>query len=408
MVKQVARMRDVTTFEVLRTLRKKSFWYSAIAVPILIIAVYGVSYLSDSHAKKQAPIPESAKMAMYDASGLVNKTIAAQQKVGTEPSQQAGIAAVKNGSLDAFFYYPKNVARDGISLYEKDAGLVNGPPYDALAQTILKESVAAKAIKEVRNPEIVVILGSSPSVNTMTYKNGAQTNDFAAIVVPGVIMVVFLMLIVLLSYLMIASTTEEKENRVAEILLTSIKSRTLILGKIMAIFALGVVQLCVLVVPLIVLYLKVKNTLTLPGGITLSQITFDPTQITIALLALALGMVMFTGLLVGLGSLFPSAQDAGRFLGVGILWVFIPIYTLGYILTSPGSLIVSVFTYFPLTATTTLMLRNTFGSITLAEAAGPLAILAVCAVLAIMFAVRAFKYSAMEYGRRVSIKELFR
>ena len=97
-------------------------------------------------------------------------------------------------------------------------------------------------------------------------------------------MVAFLMLMVLLSYLMIATTTEEKENRVAEILLTATKGTTIILGKIMSIFILGGVQLVVLIVPLVILYLKFRNQINLPGGITLSNIPLNPAQITIGVL----------------------------------------------------------------------------------------------------------------------------
>jgi ABC-2 type transport system permease protein len=161
-------------------------------------------------------------------------------------------------------------------------------------------------------------------------------------------------------------------------------------------------------VPLAILYLKFKSQITLPGGVSLTQIPLDPVQIGLGVATLALGVIMFTGLLVGLGSMFPSAQDASRFLGVMIIWNFLPIYTLSYIITSPHALIVTVFTYFPLTAPTTILLRNALGSITVAQALPALVILAVSAVLAIMFSIRAFQFSAMEYGRLVTIREILR
>ena len=69
---------------------------------------------------------------------------------------------------------------------------------------------------------------------------------------------------------------------------------------------------------------------------------------------------------------------------------------------------VNVFTYFPLTAPTTALLRNAAGALSLTQALVSLAIIVVSATLALMFAIRAFQYGAMEYGRRVSIKELIR
>lgn len=407
----MVRMRDVIQYEVRKALRKKSFWYSAIAIPLVIIAVFGISYLSDRQAASKAEnqtIPTSARMAAFDDSGLVSATVLKQHKVETESSQEAGIEAVKNNQLDAFFYYPKNLVTTGIYLYKKDQGLTNSPPYGALAQSVLRASAGEKVLKAVHNTAEVVLLGETPNVTTTTYKNGVETDGLATIIVPGIIAIAFPILIILLAYMMISTTSEEKENRVAEIILTSIKSRTLILGKIMAIYVLALVQLVILIVPLVILYLKFKSQITLPGGVSLSQIPINPTQIGLGVAALALGMMMFTGILVGLGAMFPSAQDASRFMGVIMIWIFVPIYALASIMTSPQALIVTVFTYFPLTAPTTILIRNTLGSITVIQALPALLILAVCAILAIMFSVRAFQISAMEYGRRVSIKELIR
>jgi ABC-2 type transport system permease protein len=206
---------------------------------------------------------------------------------------------------------------------------------------------------------------------------------------------------------MISATTEEKENRAAEILLTTIKSRSLIIGKILSILLLGVVQIVIIIVPLLIGYALFHNHISLPGGVSLSHIPLDAKAIAIGASVLLLGLVMFTGILVGFGSLFPSAQEASRYLGIVILSAFIPLYAIGYVVSSPHALIVTVFTYFPLTAPSTVLLRNAVGTLSTGEALGAMAILLVTATLSILFAVRAFSYGAMAYSRRISIKELF-
>jgi ABC-2 type transport system permease protein len=211
----------------------------------------------------------------------------------------------------------------------------------------------------------------------------------------------------MISYLALTATTEEKENRAAEILLTAIKSRSLILGKILSILILGIIQVVIIIVPLIIAYSIFHNHISLPGGVSLSHIPLNAKAIAIGASVLALGVIMFIGILVGFGSLFPSAQDAGRYLGLVILWAFIPLYAIGYVVSSPHALIVKVFTYFPLTAPSTVLLRNAVGTLSTGEALGALSILAVTATLAILFAVRAFNYGSMAYSRRIRIKELF-
>ncbi len=407
----MANVRNVISFEVLRNLRKKTFWFASIAPPILILAIIGITHASSRSAnqasqQQAAAVTKDSKIAVLDETGVISKKTLIKEQLISEPTAQAGIAAVKNGSLSAFIYYPKNVTETGIQLYAQDRGISNPTPYNSLAAALLVDSAKARAVAAIRNSQIVQLLENEPTVTSTTYKNGSQTNDEADIIAPGIFLVAFLALVVLQAYLMITSTTEEKENRTAEMLLTSIKSRSLITGKILSLFILGLVQLLVIIVPLLIAYGLFRQHITLPGGVTLSRIPLDPKTIVFGALFFVGGAVVFTGFLVGFGSLFPSAQEAGRYLGLAIISAFLPIYAIGYILNSTHMLIVNLFTFFPLTAPTTLLIRNAIGTISVSEALVALAVVALSAVVAIMFAMKAFRYGAMEYGRRISVKEL--
>ena len=258
------------------------------------------------------------------------------------------------------------------------------------------------------NAAVVKILEKSPAVTTVTYKNGIVTNDIANIIAPGIFAAAFLLLVLLLAYIAVASTAEEKGNRTAEILLTSVEPRTLITGKIISIFVLGLVQIAAIAAVLLAAHAALPSRLGFLDGISLGAIPIDPVAVAFGALYFIAGFIMFTGFLVGLGALFPSTNEAGRFLGIAIIWNFVPLYAISSIILSPHTLTVTVFTYFPLTAPTTALLRNALGSLSLGEALGALAVIAASAVVAVWFAVRAFRYGAMEYGRRVGIRELLR
>lgn len=409
----MSRPRDVISFEVRRNLKKKGFWFTSLMPPVLILIIISIS-IASSHSASQSSqqqantISKTARIAVLDQTGLINKQQLRKERIVIEPTKQAGIAAVQADTLDAFFYYPKNVDKNGIEIYTQDQGLSLSSSYSTAAIQLLKQDVIARVSLLARNSQIVQIIQKDPSVTTTTYKNGKQTYGLAGIIAPGVFMLAYLALIVLLSYFMLTSTTEEKENRAAEMLLTSIKSRSLIAGKILSIFVLGLVQVLVIVVPLLIAYALFRNHITLPDGISVSHIPLDPQAITFGILFFVSGFTMFTGLLVGLSALFPNAQEAGRYLGITIITQFIPIYALSYIVSSPHTPIVNLFTYFPLTAPTTGLLRNAAGTLSLTQAIVSLVIIVVSAIVTLLFAVRAFQYGAMEYGRRVSIKELVR
>jgi ABC-2 type transport system permease protein len=403
-------MWNIISFETLRALKKKSFWIASLSPLLIILVIFGIEYLSiksaTTNAAQQAQaFSQTAKIGVFDDSGLISPQLLAAQHITAEPSKDAGIAAVKSGQLDAFFYYPGDPGAANIQVYAQDQGISFTPPYNTTAAQLLTQSAISDVSASIKNSQVIKILEKSPAVTATTYKNGVETEGFMSAIAPGIFAVAFFLLFILLASFMISSTAGEKENRTAEMLLTSIKARTLIAGKIISIFILGLVQLTTIAVPLFVVLLRFPN---LVGGLSLSAIPLHPVAIIFAALFFVAGLLLFISLLVGFGAMFPSATEASRFLGVAIISAILPVYSIENIIDSPHTLIVTIFTYFPLTAPLTAMLRNAVGSFSTGEALGSLAVIIASAMVAVWFAVRAFRYGSMEYGRRVGIKELLR
>ncbi|HXH26281.1 MAG TPA: ABC transporter permease, partial [Candidatus Acidoferrum sp.] len=270
----MSRLGKVVKFEVLRTVRKKSFWFTTIVLPLFILVIYGVDYASSQHAsqasqQQASAYSKTAKLAVDDETGLVNKQLLAQQHITIETNRQAGIAAVQGNKLTAFFYYPKNVSTVGIQVYAQTQGITFAPPYNAVALTLLRESAVTRANAVLHNPEITQILQKDPPVTATTYQDGKPTDGLAGLVVPGIFWILFMTLVVFLSSYTIASTTEEKENRAAEILLTSVEPRDFILGKIVSVLVVGLVQIVTISLPLVVAYILLRKHISLPGGLSL-------------------------------------------------------------------------------------------------------------------------------------------
>lgn len=88
--------------------------------------------------------------------------------------------------------------------------------------------------------------------------------------------------------------------------------------------------------------------------------------------------------------------------------MFIPFYAYSLIISDPDSLIVQVFTYFPLTVPVTAMLRNGFGTLGTGEAAIVIAELFIIGVLILRLGVHLFRYGSIECGKKLSIAGSFR
>jgi ABC-2 type transport system permease protein len=240
------------------------------------------------------------------------------------------------------------------------------------------------------------------------YDDGKEVNIIGSIVVPAMFLVIFYTVIVLLGNQMLASTTEEKENRVTEMLLTSLSSKTLIIGKIISLVVLGFIQIFTILVPVLLAYLFARDTLNIPdlSGF-INAIQFDFWPIFIGAGMLIFGFLLFTGLLVGIGAAAPTAKDANSFFGFVILMMFVPFYFMSMLITGGSSSIVNGLTFFPLTAPVTIMALNAFGTINLTDSLIGLAIVAVFGILAIQIAVQIFRYGTLEYFKRLSLKTIF-
>lgn len=395
----------VWKFEVVRTLKKKSFWITALAFPVVISAIFAIVYFSN---KTTNDIAENMKnqnfsLAITDNTHLIKPefTGALKAQYVSNADKAATINKVKSGALDAYFYYPSDVSNGSVEIYARDVGLFDNSKYQAVASALIGESVSMSVSKQT-----AAVLQDKVSYNSVTYRDGEAYDGFKQLIAPGLFLLLFYLLIAFFGNQMLTSTTEEKENRVIEMILTTIEARTLIIGKILSLITLAVVQIIIVLIPVLSIYLLFGSQLSLPN-VDLTNIPLDGTRIAIGAVIFVLSFLFFTGLLVAIGAATPTAKEAGGFFGLVMTLIFGPLYAVTLFISAPQSPLVQFLSFFPLTAPIPLMLRNAVGNLTIPEALIGIAILAISATIALMLAVRLFRYGALEYSRRLSLKEIF-
>ena len=191
-------------------------------------------------------------------------------------------------------------------------------------------------------------------------------------------------------------------------ILTSIKSKTLIIGKIISLIIIGLIQILILFIPTILGFLIARNYLNIPD-ITpiLTSIKWELWPMLTGAIVLIAGFMMFTGLLVGISAAAPTAKDANNFFSVVILFLMAPFFLISSFFASTPDIAVQVLSIFPLTSPIALLLRNTFGTLSAFDGVLGVSILTISAIIAIYVAVRIFRYGTISYGARVSLKQVF-
>jgi ABC-2 type transport system permease protein len=120
------------------------------------------------------------------------------------------------------------------------------------------------------------------------------------------------------------------------------------------------------------------------------------------------GFTLFTGTLVAVGAIMPTAKEAGNVFGVVTALLFAPFWVISLVASDPQSLIVQIFTYFPYSASVTGMMRNGLGSLGNVSSAIVITELFVFGFLILKLAIRLFRYGSIEYSKRVSPLKVFR
>ncbi len=387
----------VYKFEVLRTMKKKSFWILALTFPLIMAAILGIVVASNRTTQDAAQKMKNATFSLEvtDKSGLIKPGVLAALKATVPVSKQAGINDVKRGVVDAYFYYPADLASGKIEIYAKDVGIFDNGKYATVAQALLTQAVSSRV-----GAAAAAVLSGKVQSNVSTYRNGTPYDSLKEALAPGVFLVLFYFLLAMFGNQMLTSTTEEKENRVIEMILTTVKARTLIIGKVLSLISLAVVQAFIFLAPVITGYLLLKDRLSLPS-IDLTNLPLNPIRIASGFIIFAASFLLFTGLLVAIGAASPTAKEAGGYLGVVMILIFGPLYAASLFISTPNSPLVRFLTFFPFTAPIPALLRNAIGNLSATDTTIVIAILSVSAAIVMWAAIRVFQSGAIEYNRNL-------
>ncbi len=396
----------VLRFEVIRTLKKPTFWISILSLPIFGGLLFAIIYFSNTTTESTLEKNQQEKFSFVaiDDSGKITPDLIKAAGGSVATSSQDAINQVKSSKIDAFFHYPADIAKQPIQVYNKNEGVFENNKFTGLA-----ESLAVAAATSSIEPGTLAIVKNGVKTTQSNYENGKEINLVGRMIVPGFFLVVFYIVIVFLSNQMLTSTTEEKENRVTEMILTSIKSRSLIIGKIFALLILGVIQITTLVIPILLAYFLARDALNIPDlSSFISGIQFEFWPVIIGAFLLIGSLLLFTGFSVAIGAAVPTAKEANSFFGFVILFLVAPFWITSLIMSDPGALVVQIFSYFPLTAPVTLMLRNTFGNLPVLEGALGATVVFAASLIIMAIAIRIFRYGTLEYSSRISLSSILR
>lgn len=408
----MSKLKIVIKHEYLTIVKQPSFWIAMLAIPALIAIVIAISYFGSKSSSDR--IEQLAKdlrnVAIVDDSGLVNKKVVEASGLTVSPAsdEPALRQDVRNGKKEALVVYPASLTKDRkYSVYLSSTDFTKMGSVTSLADNILKTSL----FLPLGSADVIALAQNGAESQVTTYKNGNETAGINEYIVPGVFVVLFYIIFAFSVGYMLSSVSEEKENRSMEMVLTYVQPRILIVGKLLAVILVTLTQVlffAVLGITALLIAKSLGNDLSLPAGIDLQRLVFDPVAIFFGASFLVVGFLMFAGFMTATAAMAPSSKEANSFSAVFYVGAFVPFYFVTMILTNPDSPVIKFITFFPLTSPVVNLIRNTVGNIGVVEASLALVVMFLFMVLSIFVAVRAFSRGALEYSSAIKLTSLFK
>jgi ABC-2 type transport system permease protein len=189
---------------------------------------------------------------------------------------------------------------------------------------------------------------------------------------------------------------EEKENKVVEVLLSTISPNELLSGKILGLGGLGIVQVGIWISGIVIItsFLKIP-LVSLEKGILI-------------MLFFVLGYLFYSSVFAMIGSISTSTRDSQQISAVVSFLVFIPLLLFFGIVQNPNMTFIRIFGMIPPFIPTIMMMRILLSEVPVIDIIVSIIILSVSLIFSARIASKVFKIGILMYGKKPSVNELIR
>ena len=273
---------------------------------------------------------------------------------------------------------------------------------------MVKDFLTWNLLKEKVPPEIIGLILAPMDTEVTRLDISGEISEVQGyignIIVPSMFAFLLSMAFMFGTNSLISGLGEEKESRLIEVLYSSISVRQLLIGKILALGAAGLLQVVVWLIsaPLIL------NLATSVLGGFLVNIQIPSNFIILGIVYFVLGYLLFAIMSVTIGGISPSASDGHNLSMFYIMAGYIPLWTIGALINSPDNPIWVVLSLFPVTAPTQMMLRLAVSDIPLWQTLTSLGILVFAVIAGQYLSIKIFRVYMLMYGKRPRAAEIIR
>ncbi|MBC7643026.1 MAG: ABC transporter permease [Flavobacterium sp.] len=414
--------------------RNKSFIVMTFLSPLLFIFIAGfVGYLSAMKADQKT-------IAIHDQSHNFFKEFKSNSEFKYIDLSAIDIETLKdsivNESYSGLLFIPNS--NDNKTLESKIQYISNDSP--SMTQIIdFQEIIQNKITKnnfENQKLDTIAIQNAQSKVNISLIKTNGESalkglNEIK-IIIGGAFGYLIMMFIIIYGNMVMRSVIEEKTNRIIEIIVSSVKPFTLMMGKIIGTSLAGVLQffiwailgLTFMFVASVFFGINATPTANIPPEMlhsAQSEFTMNAKLYLAEILNLPIatilisfivyfigGYFLYSSFYAAIGASVDSETDSQQFLLPIIMPLVLGVY-IGFftVINDPHGTIATVFSYIPLTSPIVMMMRIPFG-VPWWQVMLSVSILFGTFFCVVWFAAKIYRVGILMYGKKPTWKELYK
>jgi ABC-2 type transport system permease protein len=389
--------------EFLRTIKRTGFIILTLALPVLALLGIGVFNITSGIVKPPAEVTQIGYV--DEVGGFEQFTTQENITFVRFNTPEAATQALINKDITEYFVIPQDFTSKGIIQRYVIQREVTPP---AATTTAIKNFLSSNLLAgKVPTTTVAIIEAPLNLVTTTLTATGAVASEqggLTNLIIPGIFGLLLALSLSFSSAYVLQGLGEEKENRLMEILLSSVSTRQLIIGKVLGIGTAGLAQVVVWVISIPFLLNLASSSI---GGF-ISTIQIPANFLVLGVAYFILGYLLFAVLSAGVAAASATVREAQGLAAIFTLFAIAPFWFYSLILLFPNSPIWVVFSIFPFSAPVLVMLRLGMTGVPAWQLITSMAVLVLSIVGGLLLAAKLLRTYILMYGKRPSLGEIIR
>jgi ABC-2 type transport system permease protein len=381
-------------------IRSRGFILSSLAMPIFLIVISmltGQGQMELSAPATEGPEAEARIVVTgyVDLAGIMGD-MDPGPTLAPYADEAAAAAALRQGEIDAYYLIAPDYRETG-SVLRISQRLPSGEPDTGILTALLRMGLVADHSPQVGQRLLAPMGDTGLEVVTIGGEGGGGLNlDMLPFVVTAAVMVPLLTG----GGLLLRSLAQEKESRIIEVLLVSLRPTQLLAGKVLGMGALVAVQYLAWA-----LILAIAMPLTGGGlGSTLQDLNLGVGEALLALLYGVGGFFLYAAIMAGLGAVAPDVHSSQNWVFIITLPMTLPFYLWMALTSAPNGPLAVGLSLFPFSAPTAMILRMTTATVPTWQIAISLGLMVPTAIAVMAIMARLFHAQVLLSGEPLSLK----